>query len=184
MTWISSSARLVMTLSRHKRWHMIDCTDFFTQSFMSTATWSLRLRPVWILRPASPMSSVRRRSLTLCTSSSSSRNSIVPLVHSFKIISKPCFISASSCSSSILISFNTSAYAKLPSISSAKSRLSTFNELFNCWRSTSIDVNLPPHPHSFVDSVMFNLCLTQTSLYSLARRVEFPTTYWNMIIST
>ena len=42
------------------------------------ATWSLRLRPVWILAPAEPASSVTRRSTAVWMSSSDSANAKVP----------------------------------------------------------------------------------------------------------
>ena len=56
--WSPSSAA---TISRAVR---------FVQSRRSVATWSLRLRPVWSLAPASPASSVTRRSTAVWMSSS------------------------------------------------------------------------------------------------------------------
>ena len=45
-----------------------------TQRRRSVETWSLRLRPVWSLRPTSPMRSISARSMFMWTSSSSWRN--------------------------------------------------------------------------------------------------------------
>ena len=44
----------------------------------SVATWSLRLRPVWRRAPAGPASSVTRRSMAVCTSSSVGAKANVP----------------------------------------------------------------------------------------------------------
>ena len=49
-----------------------------TSSARSVATWSLRERAVWSLPPGGPISSVRRRSIAMWMSSSSSRNSKRP----------------------------------------------------------------------------------------------------------
>ena len=44
-----------------------------SQRRRSSATWSLRLRPVWSLPPTGPISSVRRRSIAMWMSSSAGR---------------------------------------------------------------------------------------------------------------
>ena len=55
----------------------------------STATWSLRLRPVWIFLPRSPKVSVRRRSTAMWTSWSDS-----------SIVKSPAFAAATTFASS------------------------------------------------------------------------------------
>mmetsp|Transcript_10554 Transcript_10554/g.24807 ORF Transcript_10554/g.24807 Transcript_10554/m.24807 type:complete len:218 (-) Transcript_10554:159-812(-) len=58
-------------------------------SLTSVTTWSFRLRPVWTLPPAAPMSSVRRRSLAVWMSSSPSQTTKVPAAHSARMLSSP-----------------------------------------------------------------------------------------------
>ena len=61
----------------------------------SSATWSLRERPAWTRRPASPASSISRRSMFRWMSSSASSNRKRPSAISFSIVFSPFWIRAS-----------------------------------------------------------------------------------------
>src|SRR4051794_1748655 len=71
-----------------------------TSSARSVATWSLRERAVWSFPPSGPISSVRRRSIAMWMSSSSSRNSKSLPSSSAATLSRPFEIRWSSSSSS------------------------------------------------------------------------------------
>ena len=72
-----------------------------TKSRSAVATWSLRLRPVWSLAPASPASSVTRRSIAVWMSSSVGANTNVPSASSTPTVSSAARIA---CVSSSVIS--------------------------------------------------------------------------------
>ena len=90
----------------------------------SVATWSLRERAVCNRLPASPTSSISRRSMLKCTSSSSSRQVKSPCVISCEICCKPRAMAALSSWLIMFCAANISACASEAVMSYCANRLS------------------------------------------------------------
>src|SRR5690606_18846019 len=90
----------------------------------SVATWSLRLRPVWSLAPASPASAVTRRSIAVWMSSSVGSNSKTPVRSSSSTRSSAARTTPASSSVRTPARARPRTCARLPARSSAASRRS------------------------------------------------------------
>src|SRR5690606_2734219 len=90
----------------------------------SVATWSLRLRPVWSLAPASPASAVTRRSIAVWMSSSVGSNWKTPVRSSSSTRSSAASTTSASSSERMPARARPRTWARLPARSSAASRRS------------------------------------------------------------
>src|SRR3954469_21929547 len=104
---------------------------------MSVATWSLRDRAVCSLPPTAPTISVSRRSIAMWMSSSSGRNSNVPVSSSSATRSSPLSSASRSASEMMPASASILAWARDCSRSSGPSRQSKPIEALSCWNTGS-----------------------------------------------
>ncbi len=98
---------------------------------MSSATWSLRERPVWSLRPGSPISAISRRSIARWMSSSAISNLNRPRAISVSMRSRPPTIARISLARNSPTFASICACAIEPRISWRKSRRSKGKDAVN-----------------------------------------------------
>src|SRR5262249_50161269 len=103
----------------------------------SSATWSLRLRPVCSFAPAAPASSVTRRSTAVWMSSSVGANMNVPSPSSSATVSSAVVTASASSSVSKPTRASSATWAREPAMSSAARRRSNARLPVNASRSSA-----------------------------------------------